>query len=163
MDSVLRSELIRYGEMAQACYDAFDFNPSSRYCGNPCRVLASKCKTSPFGSDVDCWFDEALRTQAVLLEAGFLNIFGLEKLSNGTEYISRSNAPTGLCTPHGNYGRKDEPIDKSKHWDDLEEEEQEEEMDEEELEDGMESVDTLSSTPTGTETPNEIEAEKGIR
>ncbi|KAH0891155.1 hypothetical protein HID58_053584 [Brassica napus] len=154
MDSVLRSELIRYGEMAQACYDAFDFNPSSRYCGNPCRVLASKCKTSPFGSDVDCWFDEALRTQAVLLEAGFLNIFerclygpgeleievsgsssrfvvgflctelllfpcspvrravvlmnsgGLEKLSNGTEYISRSNAPTGLCTPHGNYGRK---------------------------------------------------------
>ncbi|CAN6818769.1 unnamed protein product [Brassica oleracea] len=58
---------------------------------------------------------------------------------------------------------KDEPIDKSKHWGDLEEEEQEEEMDEEELEDGMESVDTLSSTPTGTETPNEIEAEKGIR
>ncbi|CDY22885.1 BnaA01g18230D [Brassica napus] len=77
MDPVLRSELIRYGEMAQACYDAFDFNPSSRYCGNPCRVLASKCITSPFRSDVGCWFDEALRTQAVLLEAGFLNIFGI--------------------------------------------------------------------------------------
>uniref|UniRef100_A0A0D3D8X9 Uncharacterized protein n=1 Tax=Brassica oleracea var. oleracea TaxID=109376 RepID=A0A0D3D8X9_BRAOL len=76
MDPVLRSELIRYGEMAQACYDAFDFDPSSRYCGNPCRVLASKCITSPFRSDVGCWFDEALRTQAVLLEAGFLNIFG---------------------------------------------------------------------------------------
>lgn len=29
MDPVLRSELIRYGEMAQACYDAFDFDPSS--------------------------------------------------------------------------------------------------------------------------------------
>ncbi|CAN7013822.1 unnamed protein product [Brassica rapa subsp. trilocularis] len=56
-----------------------------------------------------------------------------------------------------------EPTDKSKLWGDLEEEEeQEEEMDEEELEDGMESVDTLSSTPTGTETPNAIE-EKGIR
>ncbi|KAH0875051.1 hypothetical protein HID58_072413, partial [Brassica napus] len=164
MDPVLRSELIRYGEMAQACYDTFDFDPSSRYCGNPCRVLASKCITSPFRSDVGCWFDEALRTQAVLLEAGFLNIFerclygpgeletevsgsssrfvvgflctelllflcspvrravvlmnsgGLEKLSNGTESISRSNAATGLCTPHGNYGRKDEPIDKIKHW-----------------------------------------------
>ncbi|KAG2285877.1 hypothetical protein Bca52824_045481 [Brassica carinata] len=34
MDPVLRSELIRYGEMAQACYDAFDFDPSSRYCGS---------------------------------------------------------------------------------------------------------------------------------
>ncbi|CAH2060016.1 unnamed protein product [Thlaspi arvense] len=34
MDPVLRTELIRYGEMAQACYDAFDFDPSSRYCGS---------------------------------------------------------------------------------------------------------------------------------
>ncbi|CAN6913941.1 unnamed protein product [Brassica oleracea var. botrytis] len=67
---------------------------------------------------------------------------------------------------------EDEPIDKSKLWGDLEEEEeeeQEEEMDEEELEDGMESVDTFSRyffpffcIPTGTETPNAIE-EKGIR
>nr|VDC93198.1 unnamed protein product [Brassica oleracea] len=77
MDPVLRSELIHYGEMAHACYDAFDFDPSSRYCGNPCRVLASKCITSPFRSDVGCWFDEALRTQAVLLKACFLNIFGI--------------------------------------------------------------------------------------
>lgn len=34
MDPVLRSELIRYGEMAQACYDAFDFDPASKYCGS---------------------------------------------------------------------------------------------------------------------------------
>ncbi|CAD5319955.1 unnamed protein product [Arabidopsis thaliana] len=33
MDPILRSELIRYGEMAQACYDAFDFDPASKYCG----------------------------------------------------------------------------------------------------------------------------------
>ncbi|XP_047329525.1 phospholipase A1-Igamma1, chloroplastic [Impatiens glandulifera] len=33
---LLRSELIRYGEMAQSCYDAFDFNPFSKYCGS-CR------------------------------------------------------------------------------------------------------------------------------
>ncbi|CAN7071062.1 unnamed protein product [Brassica oleracea var. botrytis] len=67
---------------------------------------------------------------------------------------------------------EDEPIDKSKHWGDLEEEEeeeeeeedeQEEEMDEEELEDGMESVDTLSSTPTGIETPDAIELRKEQR
>ncbi|MBA0736397.1 hypothetical protein Gogos_009956 [Gossypium gossypioides] len=36
MDPLLRSELIRYGEMAQAAYDAFDFDPFSKYCGS-CR------------------------------------------------------------------------------------------------------------------------------
>ncbi|XP_057423143.1 phospholipase A1-Igamma1, chloroplastic-like [Lotus japonicus] len=36
MDKTLRQELIRYGEMAQACYDAFDFDPFSKYCGS-CR------------------------------------------------------------------------------------------------------------------------------
>ncbi|KAI9071934.1 hypothetical protein K1719_037782 [Acacia pycnantha] len=36
MDPLLRSELIRYGEMAQACYDAFDYDPFSKYCGS-CR------------------------------------------------------------------------------------------------------------------------------
>ncbi|XP_060970061.1 phospholipase A1-Igamma2, chloroplastic [Cannabis sativa] len=36
IDPLLRSELIRYGEMAQACYDAFDFDPFSKYCGT-CR------------------------------------------------------------------------------------------------------------------------------
>ncbi|XP_059298480.1 phospholipase A1-Igamma2, chloroplastic-like [Lycium ferocissimum] len=34
MDPLLRTELIRYGEMAQACYDAFDFDPYSKYCGS---------------------------------------------------------------------------------------------------------------------------------
>ncbi|XP_057472791.1 phospholipase A1-Igamma1, chloroplastic-like [Actinidia eriantha] len=34
MDALLRSELLRYGEMAQACYDAFDFDPFSKYCGS---------------------------------------------------------------------------------------------------------------------------------
>lgn len=38
MDPLLQSELIRYGEMAQACYDAFDFDPFSKYCGS-CRYL----------------------------------------------------------------------------------------------------------------------------
>ncbi|CAI9781234.1 unnamed protein product [Fraxinus pennsylvanica] len=36
MDPLLRNELIKYGEMAQACYDAFDFDPYSKYCGS-CR------------------------------------------------------------------------------------------------------------------------------
>ncbi|XP_072961156.1 phospholipase A1-Igamma1, chloroplastic-like [Typha angustifolia] len=34
MDPLLRAELIRYGEFAQACYDAFDYDPFSRYCGS---------------------------------------------------------------------------------------------------------------------------------
>lgn len=38
MDPILRAELIRYGEMAQACYDAFDFDPFSKYCGS-CRFM----------------------------------------------------------------------------------------------------------------------------
>ncbi|BAT95539.1 hypothetical protein LR48_Vigan02g124200 [Vigna angularis] len=36
MDPLMRMEMIRYGEMAQACYDAFDFDPFSKYCGS-CR------------------------------------------------------------------------------------------------------------------------------
>ncbi|OVA05340.1 Lipase [Macleaya cordata] len=41
MDPLLRSELIRYGEMAQACYDAFDYDPYSKYCGS-CRYIRRK-------------------------------------------------------------------------------------------------------------------------
>ncbi|MCD9640567.1 hypothetical protein HAX54_025935, partial [Datura stramonium] len=64
---------------------------------------------------------------------------------------------------------EDEPVDKTKHWGDLEEEEEEEEeeveeeMDEEELEDGSQSVDSLSSTPTGVETPDVIDLRKQQR
>lgn len=33
MNPHLRQEVIRYGEMAQACYDSFDFDQHSKYCG----------------------------------------------------------------------------------------------------------------------------------
>ncbi|GLU19327.1 hypothetical protein SLE2022_355830 [Rubroshorea leprosula] len=33
MNSHLRKEIIRYGEFTQACYDSFDFDPHSKYCG----------------------------------------------------------------------------------------------------------------------------------
>ncbi|XP_044468340.1 phospholipase A1-Igamma3, chloroplastic-like [Mangifera indica] len=33
MNSHLRREIIRYGEFSQACYDSFDFDPHSKYCG----------------------------------------------------------------------------------------------------------------------------------
>ncbi|XP_023752638.1 uncharacterized protein LOC111901003 [Lactuca sativa] len=65
---------------------------------------------------------------------------------------------------------EEEPVDKTKHWGDLEEEEEEEEeeeveeqYEEEDLEDGIQSVDSLSSTPTGVETPDVIDLRKQQR
>ncbi|EEF48917.1 triacylglycerol lipase, putative [Ricinus communis] len=40
MNSHLRKEIIRYGEFAQACYDSFDFDPHSKYCGT-CKYQGS--------------------------------------------------------------------------------------------------------------------------
>jgi hypothetical protein len=66
---------------------------------------------------------------------------------------------------------QDEPVDRSKHWGDLEsdeeeeeaseEEEEEEGMDEEQMQAGMASVDTVSTTPAGLETPDLINLRKG--
>ncbi|KAJ1282235.1 hypothetical protein BS78_03G036000 [Paspalum vaginatum] len=39
LDPALRGELIRYGEFAQACYDGFDYDRFSPYCGS-CRFPA---------------------------------------------------------------------------------------------------------------------------
>ncbi|VAI44328.1 unnamed protein product [Triticum turgidum subsp. durum] len=57
---------------------------------------------------------------------------------------------------------EEEPLDRSKHWGELEEEEEEEEveqepMEDEEIEEGIRSVDTISSTPAGAETPDVID------
>lgn len=41
MDPLLRNEVIKYGEMAQACYDAFDYDPYSKYSGS-CKFKASE-------------------------------------------------------------------------------------------------------------------------
>ncbi|KAJ0035827.1 hypothetical protein Pint_24683 [Pistacia integerrima] len=41
LDPLLRSELIRYGEMAQACYNAFDSETFSKYCGS-CKYTPTK-------------------------------------------------------------------------------------------------------------------------
>lgn len=40
LNSHLRKEIIRYGEFAQACYDSFDFDPHSKYCGT-CKYQGS--------------------------------------------------------------------------------------------------------------------------
>ncbi|CAN8288298.1 unnamed protein product [Cochlearia groenlandica] len=45
MNNHLRREIIRYGEFAQACYDSFDFDPHSKYCGS-CKYHPSHFFTS---------------------------------------------------------------------------------------------------------------------
>lgn len=68
----------------------------------------------------------------------------------------------------------EEPVDRSKHWGDLEEEEEEEEeeelddveldeLDEVDINDGIQSVDSISTTPTGVETPDVIDLRKQQR
>ncbi|PRQ28827.1 putative PSP, proline-rich [Rosa chinensis] len=54
---------------------------------------------------------------------------------------------------------EEEPVDKTKHWGDLERDEEEGK----DLEDGVESVDSLSSTPTGNEKPDVIDLHKQQR
>ncbi|XP_074343920.1 uncharacterized protein LOC141683128 [Apium graveolens] len=72
----------------------------------------------------------------------------------------------GLQPEQPNY--EEEAEDKTKHWGDFEPEEEEVEEEEEEVEvpddnaveDGIKSVDSLSSTPTGIETPDVIDLRK---
>ncbi|XP_049407089.1 phospholipase A1-Igamma2, chloroplastic-like isoform X3 [Solanum stenotomum] len=55
MDPILHNELIRYGEMAQACYDAFDFDPYSKYCGSckfPRRKFFDGLGMAEYGYDI---------------------------------------------------------------------------------------------------------------
>lgn len=61
----------------------------------------------------------------------------------------------------------EEPLDRSKHWGELDEEEEEEVeqevMEDEEMEEGIRSVDTISSTPAGGETPDVTDLRKSQR
>lgn len=55
MNSHLRREVIRYGEFAQSCYDSFDFDPHSRYCGSckyPRAEFFEKMDMSHYGYDI---------------------------------------------------------------------------------------------------------------
>lgn len=71
----------------------------------------------------------------------------------------------------GDWGKppidEEEPLDRSKHWGELDEEEEEEVeqevMEDEEMEEGIRSVDTISSTPAGGETPDVTDLRKSQR
>ncbi|XP_041009509.1 phospholipase A1-Igamma2, chloroplastic-like [Juglans microcarpa x Juglans regia] len=79
MDPRLRSELIRYGEMAQACYDAFDYNLFSKYCGT--------CKYTPSE-----FFDSLGMSQLGYTEFSFPKVWS--KHANWIGYIAVSNDET---------------------------------------------------------------------
>ncbi|RZC89418.1 hypothetical protein C5167_036253 [Papaver somniferum] len=55
IDPILRTQLIRYGDMAQACYDAFDHDQFSKHCGS-CKYIPKNFFPSlgmqDFGYDV---------------------------------------------------------------------------------------------------------------
>ncbi|XP_048540969.1 splicing factor 3B subunit 2-like isoform X2 [Triticum urartu] len=76
------------------------------------------------------------------------------------------NAPISPGDSLGDEPDKEEPLNRSKHWGDLDEEEDEEEEKEveliihEEIEEGVRSIDTVSSTPAGVEAPDVIELRK---
>ncbi|XP_045087125.1 uncharacterized protein [Aegilops tauschii subsp. strangulata] len=76
------------------------------------------------------------------------------------------NAPISPGDSLGDEPDEEEPLDRSKHWGDLDEEEDEEEEKEEELiiheeiEEVIRSIDTVSSTPAGVEAPDVIELRK---
>ncbi|KAG7951359.1 hypothetical protein I3843_12G003300 [Carya illinoinensis] len=98
MDRRLRSELIRYGEMAQACYDAFDYNPFSKYCGT-CRYMRSEffdsLGMSQLGYDVSRYLFAASK---INLPNFFRNSASpykvLSKHANWIGYVAVSNDET---------------------------------------------------------------------
>ena len=83
MDPILRSELIRYGEMAQACYDAFDYDPFSKYCGS-CRFnrrnMFNSLGITHIGYDVT----RHVYATALINFPNFFNAFSSLMTSNGT-------------------------------------------------------------------------------
>ena len=58
LDETLRAEVIRYGEFAQACYDNFDFDEHSKYCGSALYNKASmldRCGLLDRGYEVETY------------------------------------------------------------------------------------------------------------
>ncbi|KAG7594844.1 Fungal lipase-like domain [Arabidopsis thaliana x Arabidopsis arenosa] len=79
MNNHLRREIIRYGEFAQACYDSFDFDPHSKYCGS--------CKYHPsdFFSNLDLHLHKGYTITRYLYATSNINLpnfFQKSKLSS---------------------------------------------------------------------------------
>ncbi|XP_010500719.1 PREDICTED: phospholipase A1-Igamma3, chloroplastic-like [Camelina sativa] len=79
MNNHLRREIIRYGEFAQGCYDSFDFDPHSKYCGS--------CKYHPsdFFSNLDLHLHKGYTITCYLYATSNINLpnfFQKSKLSS---------------------------------------------------------------------------------
>ncbi|KAL3724765.1 hypothetical protein ACJRO7_029861 [Eucalyptus globulus] len=78
IDPLLRAELIRYGEMAQASYDAFDTDPFSKYCGS-CPYKPSEFFRSLEFRRVDTKRPIISMPRANMLKIKFRGIFIIQK------------------------------------------------------------------------------------
>ncbi|CAL5337554.1 unnamed protein product [Camellia sinensis] len=103
IDPLLRSELIRYGEMAQACYDAFDSDPYSKYCGS--------CKTEPskffqylgykqYGYEVTRYNYASYNANLPFLFKKTLSPNGWRPSANWIGYVAVSNDETSAYLGH---------------------------------------------------------------
>ncbi|KAF5951403.1 hypothetical protein HYC85_009347 [Camellia sinensis] len=108
IDPLLRSELIRYGEMAQACYDAFDSDPYSKYCGS-CKTEPSKffqyLGYKPYGYEVTRYNYASYSVNLPLLFKKTLSPNGWRPSANWIGYVAVSNDETSAYL-----GRRDMTI-----------------------------------------------------
>lgn len=87
MNPHLRREIIRYGELAQACYDSFDFDPHSKYCGT--------CKYHP-----SQLFEKLNMSQTGYMISRYLYATSNVNLPN---FFQKSRLSTSVWSPHANW------------------------------------------------------------
>ncbi|KAE9585547.1 hypothetical protein Lal_00018272 [Lupinus albus] len=87
MNPVLRTELIRYGEMTQACYDAFDYDPYSKYCGG------SRYSLQEFFESLNMTYLGYTATRFLYTTANV----------NLPKFFKKSRWPDKLWSPHANW------------------------------------------------------------
>ncbi|GAA0168561.1 phospholipase [Lithospermum erythrorhizon] len=97
MDPLLRKELIRYGDMAQACYDAFDYDPYSKYCGSskyPRNKFFEELDMAHFGYDVTRYLyaTSNINLPNFFKQSRWSKVWS--KNANWIGYVSVSNAET---------------------------------------------------------------------
>ncbi|KAL8121828.1 phospholipase A1-Igamma2, chloroplastic-like [Apium graveolens] len=102
---LMKSELIRYGDMAQACYDAFDQDPCSKYCGG-CQLTPDMffegLGLSKYGYDVTTYLYSAYNINLPIFYSKSLWPNSWSNSANWSGYVAVSNDETSALL-----GRRD--------------------------------------------------------
>ncbi|WOH08532.1 hypothetical protein DCAR_0727973 [Daucus carota subsp. sativus] len=105
IEPLMKSELIRYGDMAQACYDAFDQDPGSKYCGG-CQfkpdMFFEDLGLSKFGYDVTAYLYSAYNINFPIFYSKSLWPNSWSSSANWSGYVAVSNDETSASL-----GRRD--------------------------------------------------------